>query len=73
MPGLRCHMWAFSGCSEWGLLSRCGDLAQYCGTWAELSHSVWDPSGQVIKSTSPGLAGRFLTMDHQGSPKLDIF
>ena len=23
-PGLHCYTWAFSGCSEWALLSRCG-------------------------------------------------
>ena len=26
--GLRCYVWAFSGCSESGLLSSRGDLAQ---------------------------------------------
>ena len=26
--GLRCYVWAFSGCSESGLLSSHGDLAQ---------------------------------------------
>ena len=45
VEGLRCSAWLFSGCSEWGLLSRCGALASHCcgsscrgaqavGTWA---------------------------------------
>ena len=29
--GLRCCMWAFSSCSQQGLLSSCGGLASHCG------------------------------------------
>ena len=29
--GLHCFAWAFSSCSEWGLLLL---RAHYCGTWA---------------------------------------
>ena len=28
--GLRCCAWAFSSCSEWGLLSSCGVQVSHC-------------------------------------------
>ena len=34
---------------------------------------MWDLPGLGIEPMFPALAGRFLTMDHQGSPQLVVF
>ena len=47
-------------------------LSSY-GAQVSLFHGVWDPPGSRIEPTSPALAGRFFTTDHQGSPKIVHF
>ena len=45
MLGLHCCVWAFSSCSEWGLLSSCGTWAlMACGTLVAVAHGLSDSS-----------------------------
>ena len=51
----------------------CGCGSQHglssCGTRAWLSRGMWDPPGPEIEPVSPALAGRFLPMGHEESPR----
>ena len=44
--------------------------AQYCGAWAELLLSTWDPPGPGTEPPSPATAGGFLLTRPLGSPGL---
>ena len=44
--------------------------AQYCGAWAELLLSTWDPPGPRTEPPSPAMAGGFLPTRPLGSPGL---
>ena len=58
-------------------LSSCGSPAlelglRSCGTWASLLRGMWNLPGPGIEPVSPALAGRFLSLRHQGSPTTDF-
>ena len=69
----------FSGCSEQGLLSRCGLRASHCRRWLPLlqstgllahgllAHSAWDLPGPGIEPESPALGGVCFTPEPPGS------
>ena len=44
-----------------------------CGAQASLSHGTCDLPGPMIKSTSPALAGRFLTTGPPGMSQSNVF
>ena len=65
-------MWQV-GAVLWSMGSRCSvvavrGLSSY-GSRVELPHGMWNPPGPGIKPISPALGGRFLTVDHLGSPR----
>ena len=44
-----------------------------CGTWASLSHGMWNLPGPGIKPVSPALTRRFLTSRLLGKSRNDLF
>ena len=84
--GLCYCMWAFSSCSEWGLLlivasglltveashCECGGLSP-CGARASVLHVMWDLPRPGIERVSPALGGDFLITGPPGkSPHLNL-
>ena len=55
-------------CGSWALESR----LCHCGARAWLLHSMWVLPGPGIEPMSPASVGRFLPLDHQGSPENDV-
>ena len=65
--GLQCCMWAFSSCSQQGLLSSCGGLASHCGGFSGCG--MWILSGAGIEPVFLTLAGGFSTTGPPGKPQ----
>ena len=66
LPSMASRPVSVSSCVDWVHWLRLmisGVLAQYCGAWAQLLHSLWDFLEPGIKPMSYAFTGRFLTLD----------
>ena len=65
-----------AGCSlQWPLLLQCmgSRVSVVVAHGLSCPMVMWDLPGLGVEPMSPALPGRFLTMDHQGSPRLVLF
>ena len=70
-PALHCREWASHCGVQTSVVAVCG--LSSCGTWAQLFQSMWYLPRPGFEPVSPALAGRLLTMDHQGSSTPVLF